>query len=110
MRLAALPLIANRSCPEPVMVRFLVIAICPSVKVIVCGVSKSDEKTTVSSAAAAATASRRLQSVSQMPSLVSSVFVTTKVAAEIFTAARMQTRNANTAGCCGSLHSVRNAS
>jgi hypothetical protein len=65
----------------PVIVKSLLNAISPNIRVIVWGELKSDEKTTVSPGADAFTASRKLQSASQRPSFVSSIFVTVSVAA-----------------------------
>jgi hypothetical protein len=61
-------------------VRLLLKAISPRARVIVCGELKSSEKTIVSPDADTATASRKLQSASQIPSLVSAVVVTVRVA------------------------------
>jgi hypothetical protein len=81
MRTVLLPLTITLSEPVPVIFRSLAKAISPNVKVIVWGELKSSEKTTVSPDIEALTASRKLQSASQIPSFVSAVFVTVSVAA-----------------------------
>ena len=98
IRLALLPLMVTKSWPVPVNVRLLLMAIKLFVRVIVCGVLKSGEKTTVSPGAAAATASRKLQSASQTASLVSSAFVTISVEARAYPAANKQRKRTNKTG------------
>src|SRR3954463_4328632 len=83
MRLALLPLMVTRSCPVPLIVRFLSMVIWPFRRGMVWGELKREEKTTVSPEAAAETASRSEQSASHTPSFVSSTFVTVSVAAQV---------------------------